>query len=179
VGVPLLVRYPPSIPAGARVESPVSTLGAFATILDLADIEPPPTLQVASLAPLARGDSQSNGGPIVSELHDRSQMGARRELPDPQMKMSSRWRLLREGNLKLVASSDGTNLLYDLSVDPDESRDLSAERPEDLARMVARMAEVQISLALPALDAALAIGEDAPELDAATQEQLRLLGYIE
>ncbi len=179
VGVPLLVRYPPRIPAGVRVELAVSTLAAFATILDLADIEPPPTLQVASLAPLARGESGSNGGPILSELHDRSQMGADRELSDPQMKPGRRYRLLREGSLKLVAVSDGTHLLYDLAADPDESRDLSSERPADLARMVSRLEDVQSSLGLPALDAPLATGEDAPALDAATQEQLRALGYIE
>ena len=115
----------------------------------------------------------------MSELHDRSQMGADRELPDPQMNPARRYRLLREGDLKLVAASGGTHFLYDLSVDPDELRDVSSERPADLARMIARLEEVQTSLALPALDAPLAVGEDAPDLDAATQEQLRSLGYIE
>jgi len=33
VGVPLLLRYPPRIPAGVRVAQPVSTLGVFATLV--------------------------------------------------------------------------------------------------------------------------------------------------
>jgi len=42
----LLVRYPPKVPAGARVSQPVSTVGVFGTILGLAELAPPPTLQV-------------------------------------------------------------------------------------------------------------------------------------
>ncbi len=179
VGVPLLVRYPPRVPAGVRIETPVSTLGVFATILDLAGIEPPPTLQVKSLAPLATGDSSDAGGPILSELHDASEMGGERHFPDPQMRTGRRYRLLRDGNLKLVETSTGDQLLYDLATDPDESRDLSAERPADLARMVARMEQARAQLDLPELAAPLVTGEDAPELDAATREQLRALGYLE
>jgi arylsulfatase A-like enzyme len=178
VGVPLLVRYPPRIPAGAHVTEPVSTLGVFATILDLADLEAPPTLQIPSLAPLATGASQAVG-PILAELHDASEMGGERNLPDPQMGTGRRYRLLREGDLKLVATSDGRLLLYDLAVDREEARELSAERPADLARMVERMEEVRSELDLPLLDAPLAVGTDAPELDEATREQLRALGYAE
>jgi arylsulfatase A-like enzyme len=179
VGVPLVIRHPPRVPAGVRVAAPVSTLGVFATILDLAGIEPLPTLQVGSLVPLATG-ARKGGGPILSELHamqDLTAEGPRRA--DPQMQADRRYRLLREGSLKLVESSQGEALLYDLAADPGETRDLAAERPADLARLRARMEEVQASLALPALDAPLAVGEAAPELDEATREQLRALGYAE
>src|SRR5262249_54954125 len=68
VGVPLIVRYPPAIPAGARVAAPVSTLGVLPTILDLAGIEPLPSAQVGSLVPLATGAAQTQAGPILSEI---------------------------------------------------------------------------------------------------------------
>jgi arylsulfatase A-like enzyme len=178
VGVPLLVRYPPAVPAGTRVEAAVSTVGVFATILDLAGLAAPPTLQVGSLAPLAAGRAASPG-PIFSELHDMTAMAPVESWPDPQMQVGRRYRLYREGTLKLVTTSKGESFLYDLAVDPRESRDLSKKRPEDLARMQARLAEVQLALALPELDAPLAAGSEAPELDAATQENLRALGYVE
>lgn len=181
VGVPLLIRHPPRIPAGARVPQPVSTVGAFATILDLAGIDPLPTLQVGSLAPLAAGAASDGGGPILSELH-RMETIAGIEVQrraDPQMQADRRYRLLREGSLKLVETSHGEHFLYDLAADPGETRDLAAERPGDLARMSARLEEVCARLDLPALDAPLAVGEDAPELDEATREQLRALGYAE
>jgi arylsulfatase A-like enzyme len=180
VGVPLLIRHPPRIPAGVRIARPVSTVGAFATILDLAGIDPLPTLQVGSLAPLAAGASQDGGGPILSELHTMGDIGIDRpRSADPQMQADRRYRLLREGSLKLVETSRGERFLYDLAADPGETRDLAPERPTDLARMGARLEEVLTSLELPALDAPLALGEDAPELDEATREQLRALGYAE
>ncbi|MGH0030523.1 MAG: sulfatase family protein [Myxococcota bacterium] len=177
VGVPLLVRYPAKVPAGARVEEPVSTLGVFATILDLAGLPEPPTLQVGSLATLLRGDASP--GPILAELHDASAMTGARSWDDPQMQSGRRWRLLRHGDLKLVTSSEGEALLYDLAADPSESRDLSAERPQDAARMRAELDRVLAALDLPALDAPLALGAEAPALDDATRDQLRALGYSE
>jgi arylsulfatase A-like enzyme len=105
--------------------------------------------------------------------------GGRIELDDPQMKGDRRYRLLRDGDLKLVSTSLGQDLLYDLAADPGETRDIAAERPEALREMRARMQSVIASLDLPALDAPLAVGEDAPELDEATRERLRALGYME
>jgi arylsulfatase A-like enzyme len=178
IGVPLLVRYPPRVPPGTRVGEPVSTLGAFATILDLADLPAPPTLQVGSLVPLLRGPEAGAPGPILAELHDAASMGATGR-PDPQMQSERRYRLLREGPYKLVTTSKGESLLYDLDADPGETRDIAREQPETLARMQARLAEVQGQLGLPDLDAPLAVGDEAPELDASTREQLRALGYTE
>jgi arylsulfatase A-like enzyme len=177
VGVPLLVRYPPKVAAGTRVETPVSTLGVFATIVDLADLAPPPTLQVGSFTRWMRGES-AGPGPILSELHDPSEMGNRRESTDPQMQ-PGRYRLFREGNLKLVTPSEGDPLLYDLAVDPGETRNLALERPADLRHMQVRLAAVQTELGLREIGAPLVVGDDAPELDAATQESLRALGYVE
>jgi arylsulfatase A-like enzyme len=180
VGVPLLVRYPARIPAGTRVDTPVSTLGVYATIFDLAGLEAPPTLQVGSLAPLASGQAQQGGGPILAELHPMPSPFTEETAPrDPQMHLDRRYRLFRDGNMKLVTSSKGDVLLYDLATDPRESRDLAAERPDDLARMQAQLVAVGSQIGLPALDAPLAAGADAPELDEATRARLRELGYAE
>jgi arylsulfatase A-like enzyme len=179
IGVPLLLRYPPRIPGGTRVEQPVSTVGVFATIVDLAGIEPPPTLQVGSLVPLARGEAREGGGPILSELHVAREIATERSQNDPQMHPDRRYRMLREGPLKLVASSKGDYHLYDLRADPRESRDLAGARGEALATLRARLAQVEAELGLPALDAPLAAGKPPPELDAATRERLRALGYAD
>ena len=45
--------------------------------------------------------------------------------------------------------------------------------------MVTRLEEARAQLGLPALDAPIAAGEQAPELDDATKEQLKALGYAE
>ncbi len=180
VGVPLLIRFPPAVPAGARVSAPVSTLGAFATILDLADLEAPPTLQVGSLLPLLQNGA-GQGGPILAELHAQPDPVLAGAAPpsDPQMHRDRRYRMFREGSLKLVTSSEGDALLYDLAADPQETRDVASERPADLLRMQARLAVVQGRLGLPDLDAPLAVEGEAPALDEATRERLRELGYAQ
>lgn len=97
---------------------------------------------------------------------------------DPEMQPDLRYRALRDGALKLVETSRGGHLLFDLASDPDERRDLAAERPEEVARLAAALEQVRARLALPKLDADLAAGP-AAELDPATRERLRQLGYAE
>lgn len=178
VGVPLLIRFPPAVPAGTKISTPVSTLGAFATILDLADLEAPPTLQVGSLLPLLQNGTGS-GGPILAELHAQPGIVSSAPPNDPQMQRDRRYRMFREGSLKLVTSSEGDALLYDLAADPGETRNLASERPADVLRMLARLALVQNQLRLPDLDAPLDVGGNAPALDEATRDRLRELGYAQ
>jgi hypothetical protein len=78
-----------------------------------------------------------------------------------------------------VTTSKGEAFLYDLASDPGETRDIASEQPETVAHMRARLDEVQGRLGLPELDAPLAVGAEAPELDASTRARLRALGYAE
>ena len=100
VHVPLLVRYPPRVAPGTRVAAPVSTLGVFATILDLADVEPPPTLQVGSLV---RTRATADGdAPILSEVVASRPGDPNDDGDDPQMLSGQHLRAYRSGNWKLV-----------------------------------------------------------------------------
>ena len=177
IRVPLVIRGP-GVPAGVRVPAPVSTVGVFATILDLAGVEPPPTLQVGSLVPVVRGEP--GGGPVLSERHDmRGMMPPGVKPPsDPLMRADARFRAYRQQRWKLVESSHGDAYLFDVEADPGEARDLAAERPAELARLRADLEGVRLELGLPALDAERAAGP-SPELDAETTERLRQLGYVE
>jgi arylsulfatase len=161
------------------VTQPVSTLGVFATVLDLAGIEPPPTLQVGSLVPLARGESRSGPGPILSELHVSPELRPQAAPRDPQMHYDRRYRLLREGSFKLIETSKGETHFYDLSTDPGETHDLAAERTAEVSAMQTSLAKVEQEIGLPALDAPLSANGATPELDPATREHLRALGYTE
>lgn len=49
--VPLVYRFPAKIPAGTRIDEPVSTLSTFATLLDLADLPGSKIHQVGTLGP--------------------------------------------------------------------------------------------------------------------------------
>ncbi len=97
---------------------------------------------------------------------------------DILMQSDRRYRAYRSGDWKLIESSKGDTLLFDVVADPDEAQNLASERPEQVARLRAELAEVRAGLHLPRLDAKLEAGA-TPELDDVTREQLRALGYTE
>ena len=173
IRVPMLVRYPPRIAAGTRVETPVSTVGVFATVLDLIGLAPPAPLHVGSLLPALTGGPP--GGPVLSERHvgPRSVDGA-----DPIADPAVRIRTYRMGRLKLVERSDGQTFLFDLSADPGETFDLADSRPAEVARLRDELDSWRAALGIPAIDAVVERSEP-PELDPEARERLRALGYVE
>jgi hypothetical protein len=75
---------------------------------------------------------------------------------------------------KLVTSGrDRQALLYDLAADPGETRDLAAERPAELRRLLADLRRFR------AAGEAAAAEARGVELDEKIEEELRALGYVE
>jgi arylsulfatase A-like enzyme len=100
-GIPLIVR----VPGGARgvvTDALVSGVDYFPTLLDYAGLAPEPGLPGVDFAPLTRGAPQVLDGPVFSEM--------------------PKWRMVREGNLKLVVEGedDRPSMLFDLERDPAE-----------------------------------------------------------
>lgn len=171
--VPLLIRYPPGVAAGTRVEAPVSTLGVYATALELSGIAPPTKLQVGSLLPAL--DGQRAGVPVIAERFRSDLLG---RVDGVMANQSRRYRVYRSEMLKLVEDSRGEFFLFDLTVDPDENDNLAEQRPTELVRLRGELAAWTDALGLPSIDAELDF-EDTLELDPAAQERLRALGYVE
>jgi len=175
--VPLLVRYPPRIATGARVAAPVSTVGVYATVLDLAGIAPPPSLQVGSLMPALAG--QAAGGPVVAERFASMLGSAAGAHPaDPLLRPDTRYRAYRAGTRKLVLTSSGAEHLFDLAADEHEVRNLAGTDPAAVARLRGELETWRAALGLPALDAP-ADGTAPPEIDPAAHDRLRALGYVQ
>jgi arylsulfatase A-like enzyme len=92
--------------------------------------------------------------------------------------MRVRIRSYRAGQMKLITTSAGDSMLFDLTTDPDEQIDLADTHPEDLARLQQELLLWRGALGLPRIDRSIEAGE-TPELDAEMQERLRALGYVE
>jgi arylsulfatase A-like enzyme len=108
VDVPLILRYPPRVPAGRVVAADVEALDVAPTLLDLAGLEAPPEMQGESLLALAGGAAR---------------------MPRPAMSSHGTvLRGLRLGRFKLVTSAART-ALYDLTADRHELHDLAPTRP--------------------------------------------------
>lgn len=124
IHVPFFMKWPGQIEPGTRVEDPVHHFDFYATAAAAAGV-PLPTDRVVDgvdLLPHARGEADS---PPHEALFWRS--GASQSA--------------RVGDWKLnVSDPPGRAWLFDLSADPNEMNDLSAERPDKLAELQSALA---------------------------------------
>jgi arylsulfatase A-like enzyme len=176
--VPLLVRYPPRVAPGTRVATPVSTVGVYATVLELAGLRAPAPVDVGSLLPALAG--RPAGWPIISEQYEAMLGSAPGGGPeDPLMRRDRRYRALREDEWKLVEASDGSSWLFDLADDPLETRDRSRDEPQRAASLRLVLRSLAANLHLPALDGSVSRPPMAAAVDPAARQRLRALGYVE
>jgi len=131
IRVPLIVRYPARLKAGARIEGFAEQVGLLRTLLDLAGIEPGDAAPIEgrSFAALLEGEGQP---------HEN----------DVQVDMMNRCWTVRTARHKAVfhwANRQGAEL-YDLAADPGEITNLAGEAAQRavlaalLERMDARLA---------------------------------------
>jgi arylsulfatase A-like enzyme len=160
--VPLLIRWPGTIPAGRVVDDNVSLLDLAPTILDVAGLAPFDPFQGLNLVPLIRGRSEAafNDRLVVSKWFDT--IGA----------VKGDWKLF-------YCVQDGSARLYNLATDFGETTDAAARNPalfdllkSELQAHIERQRALHDALAKPE-------GKPALKIDPQLEEQLRDLGYLE
>jgi N-acetylglucosamine-6-sulfatase len=119
---PLLIRYPPAIPAGLRPEELALTVDLAPTLLDMAGVPIGPSIQGRSLAPLFRGASQGWRQAVLIEFYTNEQ-------PFPHL-MDMDYRAIRTGRYKYIhwIKYPDQDELYDLQSDSLERHNLAADR---------------------------------------------------
>jgi arylsulfatase A-like enzyme len=158
VHVPLIIHFPGGAGAGTVQNEPVSLLDLMPTALSAAGVQTPKNLAGRILSPEPQPDRRVL---FAEEDHQGCVLGA-----------------VRAGPWKLVSANPGNPRdlpevqLFDLSTDPAEKNDLSSSEP-DLHDELLRVLEAgPAATPVPA-------GKEKVELDSATEEQLRSLGYTE
>ena len=113
--VPMLIRWPEQVPAGAKQFTLVVSNDIFPTIVDLAGGDPSKfaPLDGLSLKPLFAGEGRIEREALFLERHYEDQYAA-----------------VVAGDWKLVAYWSGTRELYDLVDDPGEKQDIASKHPE-------------------------------------------------
>lgn len=162
--VPLAIGAPGA--RGARIRTPVQHADLPPTLLVLAGLRVEAQMEGRDLSPLVRGGAAPDADDLlVSRLkyRDADKVAVRR------------------GPIKLIANLESGDPeegleLYDLSVDPAESRNLAAARPI-LARALLAQASLHAAVAAQRR-AGLSTGRHAPLSDEQERE-LRALGYVE
>lgn len=123
VHIPLVLRYPPSVPAGLRVQSPTSIVDVLPTVLEVLGLEASwdaEGLEGRSLVPAWMGQAEVPERWIFAELQ-RPRPGDSRVA-------------LRRGHWKLLFASESQELLglWNLESDAAELHNLLGERTAEL-----------------------------------------------
>jgi arylsulfatase A-like enzyme len=181
IRVPLIVRLPAGEGAGLRVAAPVSLIDLVATVGDL--LGRPEMREHArgqSWLPSVRGsatataDTSPSGAAngdlrIVAERHDQKKFFA------PFVALRGHRNVaIRDGSWKAIWNIEPDTLeLYELSTDPGEKRDRSADSPARANAM--KQAARNWLAACPTPQQPVPKGP----IDPADEQQLRALGYID
>ena len=118
---PLLMRYPPRIPAGLRPEGLALTVDLAPTVLDLAGVPISPSIQGRSLVPLFQGTPAGWRQAVLVEFYTNEQ-------PFPHL-MDMDYRAIRTARYKYVhwIKHADQDELYDLQSDSLERRNLASD----------------------------------------------------
>ena len=122
IRVPAIVRWPGVLPAGGTSDQVAITFDLSASILAAAQVEPP-------------AGRRLDGIDVLRYVAER-RSPRRRTLFWRQRRGEKTWRAVRDGDLKYVSLTDGSDFeehLFDLARDPGEKNDLATDRPAALA----------------------------------------------
>jgi len=157
IRVPLLL-WGAGVPRGLKISSLVRTVDIAPTILDLLGLPAMEDVQGVSLRPLLEGTSS-----------DLALVGYGESIESHVTFGTSILRYLREGRWKYIHKIEPE--LFDLTMDPGETRNLAADHPEIVERLRARLFEL--------IETAPAKPDDVRvEVDPTTAAQLEAMGYV-
>ena len=140
--VPLIIALPGAL-EGVVVPQQIANIDIWPTLLDVLGLPPLAGADGRSLVPLilaaAAGDEpgELSERSLFAELDKRWAGRPDQEPIALTSVVDGGYRLIRNG------SSPGKSLLYDLSVDPGEQRDIAAVEPERVAELEAKIDELR------------------------------------
>jgi choline-sulfatase len=158
VRVPLIFSGP-GIVRGRKTIGDASLVDLAPTLAELLGVDLPGERQGRSLTGQFRRIPRDMGAQYLSSAHQQVQQDA----------------IIDEGH-KLICLDDGSTLLYDLHGNPGETEDLTAERPEVAARLMAKLTEIRVENRL--LREGRSVGGESSD-SGGLLEQMRALGYVE
>lgn len=166
--VPLVVLSPHLVPAGKSISTPVSLIDLLPTLLDLTHLPEPADLHGTSLVPLLHGGSFPETRVLFAEAPHWGKFGHRVAI--------------RSAGFKWIASERPENgiELYDLTTDPEEKKRL--DDPDLLAlgrSLEAAYRSIPNTAQTGAAEESKPGVAKKPEIDDATVDKLKALGYMD
>ncbi len=170
LAVPLIVRAPGYLEVGQRDE-PVMLSDLYATVRELAQVkaEDEPFHSHSLL-----GEPAPASRPLIAQYaRPQSHLLSSLQRLNPALdrdRLERSLRTIRVGEVRLTLGSDGEVQLFDLAADPLQKENIFASRPADV-KALRTLLQQELSVYQPG-------GRSEVELDEATREQLRSLGYV-
>jgi arylsulfatase A-like enzyme len=156
IHIPLIIKLPARYKrANVRIRENVQTIDVMPTVLEVAKLSIPKPIQGKSLLSLMTGDEKGSRNVFSENLS---------------------WGLLciKKNQFKYIHSDYAKEELFDLNADPQESRDLSAER----ADLIQTFREERNRFLKEQRKYGVARGERI-QLDENQTEELKALGYVQ
>jgi arylsulfatase A len=134
IRVPGIVRWPTHVKAATESATPVVGTDLFATILEVARIEPPSdrTIDAASILPVFRGEAIQRTLPLYWRTH----------ISPPECRVAA-----RVDDWKIVGNADLTRFqLFNIAQDPQETTDRAADEPATFERLKAALLKIDAEI---------------------------------
>jgi len=171
--IPLILCYPDSIPENTVIRTRIRGVDLMPTLLDYARVTPPENIAGKSLRSLLEGHGEEDRD-AYAEKYVNNNFDLRHGLQDRKFS-TDQFSLIRD-QWKYILFVNGDDELYNLTADPDETRNLIEEEKkiaEDLRKalgeVMTRYGAGRENVLMP----------DGSRLDEQTRQQLKELGYIE
>ena len=158
--VPLWIRRPGAEGAGRRVTDVVGLVDLMPTLLSMASVPSPSSLQGSDFSTLLLGKDSPDGQGV-------SFATATRRSPSLHAVRDGRYRLVWEGDTDTLR-------LFDAASDPDEAHDLATQNQE-LAEVLRR----RLIAHLESVSARTPLSRETAPIAKEMQERLKSLGYLQ
>ncbi len=119
ITIPFVVRWPGVVHPGSRFDTLVSNVDVFSTVLGMLGVEVPADAhpEGVDLTPLLRSGKRPSRDAVFAQ-YDMSNFG----IAHLRMVRTAGWKLIR--HLGMTANAEWLDELYDMTVDPGETRNL-------------------------------------------------------
>jgi len=154
IRIPLIMRYPKSIPKNNRIAQPVESIDIMPTLLDLLGLPKPETVDGKTLLPM-----------MIKEKAQMVTIYSTSALLDGKKITTA----VMRGEWKMIRSEDGKEELFNLMQDPNEDVNLLGKYPE---------IEDKLRLLLDGQFAGIHFVQENREMDPEKAKRLKSLGYI-
>lgn len=172
--VPLIIRYPEMFDVNSEKEELVELRDLYPTILDLAGVDQPDDETVSEHSLLDEGIRDYILGeyrmpqPSMEALEKRVE-----NVPDEVREYDRGLRCIRTTKWKYIEGTDGSEELYDIGTDPNETTNVANNHPRICADFAERLTAERGELSR--VDHV----ESAMDIDMTTEQRLENLGYLQ